>query len=111
MRSVVGGGGMAGHRDNFRRHGGYVMADIQKVIKGLHDAEITLRGFANHFPPLRDECHEQADACYDALELLKKQSEEVKPFHKCVLSDSYTMIEDSHFDYCPYCGRKVNPDA
>ena len=52
--------------------------DMEKVVKGLRDAEISLRGFANHFPPLRDECHEQADACYDAIELLQSKPDIVR---------------------------------
>ena len=35
-----------------------------------------------------------------------KEKEDVKPFHKCV-GNEYTLIEDSGFDYCPYCGKKV----
>ena len=41
----------------------------------------------------------------DALALLKEQ-EAVEPFHKCV-GKEYTLIEDSHFDYCPYCGKPI----
>ena len=44
----------------------------------MQDAEISLRGFANHFPPLREECHEQADACHDAIALLKEHEEKHK---------------------------------
>ena len=35
-----------------------------------------------------------------------KEEEEIKPFHKCI-GKEYTLIEDSGFDYCPYCGKKV----
>ena len=35
-----------------------------------------------------------------------KRKEDVKPFHKCI-GGEYTLIEDSGFDYCPYCGKKV----
>ena len=35
-----------------------------------------------------------------------KEQEDVKPFHKC-FGNEYTLIEDSGFDYCPYCGKKV----
>ena len=47
-----------------------------------------------------------ASLCSDALELLKESAEDVKPFHKCI-GNEYTLIEESHFDYCPYCGKKV----
>ena len=38
-------------------------------------------------------------------ELLKEQ-EAVEPFHKCIGKD-FSLIEDSHFDYCPYCGKPI----
>ena len=34
------------------------------------------------------------------------QEVDVKPFHKCI-GNEYTLIEDSGFNYCPYCGKKV----
>ena len=41
----------------------------------------------------------------EAVTLLKEQ-EAVEPFHKCIDKD-FTLIEDSHFDYCPYCGKPI----
>lgn len=35
-----------------------------------------------------------------------KEQEAVEPFHKCT-GKEYTLIEDSHFDYCPYCGKPI----
>lgn len=64
----------------------------KKVIKGLLGAEISLRGFANHFPPLREECHEQADACHDALALLQEQEDASKRNPVIV---------------CPHCGKRI----
>ena len=42
----------------------------------------------------------------DMYAMLKEMTEEVKPFHKCVGGES-TLIEDSGYNYCPYCGKKV----
>ena len=41
----------------------------------------------------------------DILELLKEQ-EAVEPFHKCIYK-AFTLIDDNHFDYCPYCGKPI----
>jgi polyhydroxyalkanoate synthesis regulator phasin len=38
-------------------------------------------------------------------ELLKEQ-EMVEPFHKCI-GKYHTLIEDSGFVYCPYCGKSI----
>lgn len=40
-----------------------------------------------------------------AIQVLKEQ-EEVEPFHRCIGKD-FSLIEDSHFDYCPYCGKPI----
>ena len=37
----------------------------------------------------------------------EKEQQCVKPFHKCNGSE-YTLIEDSHFDFCPYCGKPID---
>ena len=44
-------------------------------------------------------------AILKAVTLLKEQ-EAVEPFHMCI-GKEYTLIEDSHFDYCPYCGKPI----
>lgn len=41
----------------------------------------------------------------DAYDLLKEQ-EPVEPFHRCINSE-FSLVEDSHFDYCPYCGKPI----
>ena len=43
--------------------------------------------------------------CRSAVALLKEQ-EAVEPFHRCIGKD-FSLIEDSHFDYCPYCGKPI----
>ena len=35
-----------------------------------------------------------------------KEQEAVEPFHRCIGKD-FSLIEDSHFDYCPYCGKPI----
>ena len=44
------------------------------------------------------------------IELLKEQ-EAVKPFHKCIGNEfsliASELIEDAHYDYCPYCGKPI----
>ena len=42
----------------------------------------------------------------EMVEDLLKEQEAVEPFHKCINKD-FTLIEDSHFDYCPYCGKPI----
>lgn len=42
-----------------------------------------------------------------AIETLKKK-EAVEPFHKCGGLKYYTLIENSHYDFCPYCGRPID---
>ena len=74
--------------------------DREKVIKdnairGLQSA-IEISGALVH---LRKE-HAKA-----ILALLKEQ-EAVEPFHRCIGKD-FSLIEDSHFDYCPYCGKPI----
>jgi hypothetical protein len=41
----------------------------------------------------------------DAISLLKEQ-DAVEPFHRCI-GKEFSLIEDSHFDYCPYCGKPI----
>ena len=49
------------------------------------------------------QCRESLMA--DAYDLLKEQ-EAVEPFHRCI-GNSHTLIEDSGFNYCPYCGKPI----
>ena len=39
------------------------------------------------------------------VELLKEQKA-VEPFHKCT-DKNFSLIEDSNYDYCPYCGKPI----
>ena len=41
----------------------------------------------------------------DVRELLNEQ-EAVEPFHKCI-GKEFSLIEDSYFEYCPYCGKPI----
>jgi hypothetical protein len=43
--------------------------------------------------------------CEDVISLLQEQ-EAVEPFHKCI-GNEFSLIEDSHFDFCPYCGADM----
>ena len=44
----------------------------------------------------------------DSIITLLKEQDAVEPFHRCIGKDfSIILIEDSHFDYCPYCGRPI----
>lgn len=38
---------------------------------------------------------------------LLKEHDAVSPWHKCQ-GKEFTLIEDSHFEYCPYCGKPIN---
>lgn len=42
----------------------------------------------------------------EAVRELLKEQEAVEPFHRCIGKD-FSLIEDSHFDYCPYCGKPI----
>jgi translation initiation factor 2 beta subunit (eIF-2beta)/eIF-5 len=75
------------------------MANDEKVIK-----EFEL--YVKEFKPCCTTDGVELDMLKAVLELLKEQKEGVKPFHKCI-GESHTLIEDSNFDYCPYCGRKL----
>ena len=63
------------------------------------------RSFVNELQMPRDDYKGIMEYIDDALALLKKQ-EAVEPFHKCIGKD-FSLIEDSHFDYCPYCGKPI----
>ena len=89
------------------------MIDREKVINGLNhcfhgqeccgDTECPY--YIEH---LSDSCcleDCQENLKIDALALLKEQKA-VEPFHKCIGKD-FILIEDSHFDYCPYCGNPI----
>lgn len=47
------------------------------------------------------------DECCEAWKPKGKKQQCVKPFHRCNGSE-YTLIEDSHFDFCPYCGKPID---
>ena len=79
------------------------MPDREKIIVRTLENKLTKAQLNNIH-----EVFMTTDVLMEIISVIKEQNGEVKPFHKCVLSDSYTMIEDSHFDYCPYCGKKVN---
>ena len=34
------------------------------------------------------------------------EKEIVEPFHKCI-GNEFSLIEDSYYDYCPYCGKPI----
>ena len=75
------------------------MIDREKVIKHII-AEIGIAKVCKKDFALVD-----IDMLSDALSMLKEQ-EAVEPFHKCIGKD-FSLIEDSHFDYCPYCGKPI----
>ena len=52
-----------------------------------------------------DEIRFYAWLCRSAVGMLKEQKT-VEPFHLCV-GNSFSLVEDSHFDYCPYCGKSI----
>ena len=86
------------------------MEDIEKVIQGIETC------LDDNIPC--DECPYKKSCCginderigemlmRDALELLKKQQEEVEPTHKCY-SDTVSRITETHIKYCPWCGKKI----
>lgn len=42
----------------------------------------------------------------NAILAMLTEQDAVKPFHKCI-DKAFTLIEDSHFDYYPYCGKVI----
>ena len=69
------------------------MLDREIVIKGIQECDLN-GGLIGNCP------------YKDILALLKEQ-EAVEPFHKCI-GNEFSLIEDSHFDYCPYCGKPIS---
>ena len=105
------------------------MPDTEKVIKGLHDIAGFIAGRvgfgqARNFLRTIDDAIEllkEQDGTINELQnaygylqkqffevqdKLLKEQEAVEPFHKCIGKD-FSLIEDSHFDYCPYCGKPI----
>lgn len=66
--------------------------DREKVIKGIQECDLN-GGLIGNCP-------------YKGILALLKEQEAVEPFHKCIGKD-FSLIEDSHFDYCPYCGKPI----
>ena len=78
------------------------MPDIDKVIKGLETCKSTDKTCSD-CPYNGEVC--TTSLCDDVLSLLKEQGA-VEPFHRCI-GKEFSLIEDSHFDYCPYCGKPI----
>jgi hypothetical protein len=76
------------------------MPDREKVIKGLRDIDGFIAG------RVRFEQAKNFMRTIDEAVVLLKEQEAVEPFHKCIGKD-FSLIEDSHFDYCPYCGKSI----
>ena len=38
---------------------------------------------------------------------LKKGQGQIKPWHKCC-GNEYSLVEDSTYNFCPFCGKRVN---
>ena len=90
------------------------MRNREKVIKGLEQCLIcdTSLVAPEEAQNAYLECEytvgrycRQKELLLDALSLLKEQ-EAVEPFHRCI-GEEHMLIEDSHFDYCPYCGKPI----
>ena len=77
-----------------------VIYDIERCTRHVPDACMDCSHYTGTFG---FECMEAL--MEDALILLKEQ-EAVEPFHKCI-DKNFTLINDSHFNYCPYCGKPV----
>lgn len=71
----------------------------------LADALALLKEQQEQIDKLIEENASNAEMAEGLKELLKEQ-EAVEPFHRCI-GKEYTLIEDSHFDYCPYCGKHI----
>ena len=77
-----------------------MMPDREKYIEVLSKTAKKVKEFNEDAPiKISLECIE------DILELLKEQ-EAVEPFHRCIGKD-FSLVEDSHFNYCPYCGKPI----
>jgi len=83
------------------------MPDREKVINGLRSIKTYL---ASQAIETKDDLAREGfikiqKDIDDALALLKEQ-EAVEPHHKCQ-GDSYSLITEKHWKYCPWCGRSV----
>ena len=74
------------------------MTDREKVIKEYED-------YVNSYISLTTS-HDYEFEMHKAVLALLKEQEAVEPFHRCIGKD-FSLIEDSHFDYCPYCGKRI----
>ena len=79
--------------------------DKEKTIKGLHDIGCFIAGRVG-FEQAKNFLH----TIDEAVALLKEQ-DAVEPFHKCIGNEfsriANELIEDAHYDYCPYCGIPI----
>ena len=81
--------------------------DREKVIKGLECCTFILGKRKCNECPYQKGLPD--NGCYqlqDDFHVLLKEQEAVEPFHKCI-GESYTLIEDSGFVFCPYCGKPI----
>lgn len=69
------------------------------------DAVALLKEQQEQIDKLIEENASNAEMAEGLKELLKEQ-EAVEPFHKCI-GNEFSLIEDSHYDYCPYCGKPI----
>jgi hypothetical protein len=71
---------------------------MDDAIELLKEQNGTINELQNAYDYLQKQFFEVQD------KLLKQEA--VEPFHKCIGKD-FSLIEDSHFDYCPYCGKPI----
>ena len=108
--------------------------DREKVIKGLYDiggfiagrmgfdqARNFLRTIDNAIALLKENdellhkkqkdidrlCNEISEWKHNYHDRPLKKQEAVAPFHRCI-GNEHALIENSHFDFCPYCGRPID---
>ena len=70
------------------------------------DRELIIRGCEYWVKNHKDESLPLAYSSVVELLALLKEQEAVEPFHRCI-GKNFSLIEDSHFDYCPYCGKPI----
>ena len=78
------------------------MPDREKAITGLEKLRKDL-GYG--LPDRSNVVMRYLDSLTDAISLLKEQ-DVVEPFHKCI-GKSFSLIQDSNYNYCPYCGKSI----
>lgn len=82
------------------------------VLQALNNAKSVFEKGLNVCYIITDgiQCEERYKEISKAIDIVEQDNKEtyVEPFHKCNGKNANTLIENSHYDFCPYCGKPIN---